>query len=807
MTEKRVEAVVIDVDDHRVIFDAGGKKHNEFKKLGKWPRDLKVGDEIDVIRNIVSGDNLEIVRRGEEARPTPKLPVREQRVQPNGSRSRGRRSGGPAQRTRSRDFLNPYVMIPTFDRTRPEVLNHEAWGDSPGPGHNRLKQGYLRGVLRVEATAKSPLLLLDQSAAHREEVLKVRRGPDNEPILDPSSLKGVIRSAFEAVTNSRFGIFGQHETRLAIRQPADSALRLKIGRVTRTPDELTLEVVENLKPLGPMTIPSEEKTPDPPSGMVSVPFYGNPKVASRGLGKLGEQQHGVEVDAWIHLICHRSKGRQPAYWYWRASVIAAKGQAGPAPKQAVVGHNHADGGHPPVLVRGRLLIGGRSFSRKHDERLVVSEVLEEGPAELQLSPPRPVPEMVEKSWEAVYDSYLAAMGDAKPHARHVGGQAATERLLPDGSLVFAQIGETGEVTGLFPVMIGREAFTDSPYEILAHRGGEPAKLAEQMSPADRVFGWVGEGASQYRDVRAYKGHAWVQDVRFTEAEVEQLDGLDPQGLQLATLNGPKPEQYRFYLKDGSGKPLADQEKKTVGEGYNLRHADGRSVPRKFYWPHETTDDYWSTQGPLKKDPDGGYRQDAKQGRYREYLAPPGTSDKTSRRIREWIKPGASFTFNIRFENVHPLHVGALLWLLSGSLNFGVGAGKPLGFGTVALSIVSDATSIESVEDTTSRWGEWCTGAAEEKGVFPDKLIEAFEASVEQLFPGLLKAFAVLSSPPDLPVHYPRLKGDAGSPPVAESYQWFVQNERAPHERAWALPDVNDPALPLLPQPQKSSRNG
>ena len=45
-------------------------------------------------------------------------------------------------------------------------------------------------------------------------------GPDGQPLLHGASVKGALRSAYETVTGSRYGVFRGHDRALAYRQPA-----------------------------------------------------------------------------------------------------------------------------------------------------------------------------------------------------------------------------------------------------------------------------------------------------------------------------------------------------------------------------------------------------------------------------------------------------------------------------------------------------------------------------------------------------------------------------------------------------------
>ena len=78
------------------------------------------------------------------------------------------------------------------------------------------------------------------------------------------------------------------------------------------------------------------------------------------------------------------------------------------------------------------------------------------------------------------------------------------------------------------------------------------------------------------------------------------------------------------------------------------------------------------------------------GLEREYLQPGQRRDRQNRSIKAWVKPKVKFEFDIDVINLSQVELGALLWLLdmpSGHYHR-LGGGKPLGFGSVRLKVVS-----------------------------------------------------------------------------------------------------------------------
>jgi hypothetical protein len=70
---------------------------------------------------------------------------------------------------------------------------------------------------------------------------------------------------------------------------------------------------------------------------------------------------------------------------------------------------------------------------------------------------------------------------------------------------------------------------------------------------------------------------------------------------------------------------------------------------------------------------------------REYLAERSDQNAT---VEGWVPRDARFTFTIEVTNLADVELGALVWLFTRSgMCFKLGAGRPLGFGSVRLELV------------------------------------------------------------------------------------------------------------------------
>jgi hypothetical protein len=113
------------------------------------------------------------------------------------------------------DFHNPYNFVPALPRNT-ESVKHSELGDRTPTGHGYYQEGYWSGKISVNLTTVTPLLIPDAAKATGDEhkIYPIRLGLDGKPYLPPTSVKGMLRSAYEAVTNSRLSIWSRHSIHL-----------------------------------------------------------------------------------------------------------------------------------------------------------------------------------------------------------------------------------------------------------------------------------------------------------------------------------------------------------------------------------------------------------------------------------------------------------------------------------------------------------------------------------------------------------------------------------------------------------------
>lgn len=695
-------------------------------------------------------------------------------------------------------FLNPYNFVSLPDRDAlPEALR-----DGPPAGHDRYDPDRWTGSIPLTLTTLTPLLLPDHAQAvaggkgDAPPPLPVRVDQDGRPMLSMSAVKGVLRSRYEAITNSRLGVFIGHDTQLAIRGMADTTRLAPAVVMSRDEEANTAEIrwVKSLTPRHDMRRPGA-KTANSirPQPAVWVPA-----------NEAKKYQDGELLEAWLCLAQH-----QRGFWVWRAFGIGLPDSISTTapnftPSRPWLGKLTVSD-HPFIRVVGRLHRTDSTFPaggrRKHDERLVVEQLRTPDDAHLDLRT-EVIGAPLIAGWQAVIDSFAQAHEGEPDLRKKYGSYVHTPRRwrsLPEGRTLHVELDAKGKITALYPAMIGRKPFPGAPAVSLPEPH-HPATSRDKLSAADRVFGWVRQGADQ--DGVAHRGHLRVEaGQRWPAASaVEKL----PFPLPLTTLNSPKPAQFLFYLADKDGAPLGGKPKQP-GNGYPKNPDERRLRGRKVYLTHRdvltgapASREYWKLPADLAT----ARRPLTGDGpRYREYIAPDGAKDKVTTTVTQWVRPGTEFTVLLRVDNLSRTELAALLWLLDlpdgAALQFGLGA--PLGFGAVRVAADWDHVHLCTGDQIRARYRSLSSVPEPEPVPAVRSLVDEYDKLLgEHLAQVRIEFLAAATGFPGLPVHYPR----ASPAPEAESYKWWVANDasgKQPGKRLALPPLVTDDGHPQPPQ--------
>lgn len=608
-------------------------------------------------------------------------------------------------------FQNPYNFVRYLDHKRPEK---HVLGNCLPPPHDRYVG--LTGRITCKAEAVTPLFISDAHGIKEENGHKSYRffQYEGQPALPASSLRGMVRSVFETVTNSCFSVF-QEDYPYPLEYRSTNALKgMKPARVVEVNKRgAKLEILE---------------------------------LAKVSINKLPP---GAEDGMRVIAIVKKSKGA------YRAIEVRPASDHKELKRDEVFGWLHITG---PNIENKR---AERLFFRWDDRQ----------PEPLQI---HQIPDsyLYECSADVVeeYNHHL------KGYSERLGEKVESlgeRRELKVGDLVYA-LCETGEncktVKMLRLVCVPRVRYKYCRQKFL------PKHLARcseynNLCPACRVFGWVLESKPKKKEEKNdckltvyaeregkasgdsddYKLTAYAGRVRFSHGRITG-DYETENEITLAILATPKPTATAFYLLGPSGQP----DPKVT---YDTVNAQLRG--RKYY----------RHQG--KAEPE-------------EYCTPE--KSEQNRTVRGVLKPGATFTFTVEFENLAPLELGALLYALEleEGMFHRLGYAKPLGFGSVKLTVENtEIIDWESrLKDITPNCGWQSVNGVKFK---QDFLKEMNILYGKDKFAGLLSELrALLGSPPKLPVHYPR-PGERLDPKHHPQYEWFVGNKKRINEAKKAKP--------------------
>lgn len=760
------------------------------------------------------------------------------------------------------DFNNPYNFIPA----PPPVTAGELVHRKPA-GRHRWMPDLWSGRIGIRIEAVTPLLIPDGSGIkygaenkHKAYRTRLRNGQPHLPI---TTLKGALRSAYEAITNSRFGVFEKHDERLAYRMNVKDGLRMVPARVDVAGGVKSLKLYFGTHPSGTWPTPVNG-TYGPPGNLMYAAWlksYGNRN------GNVNQTTDSIRHGQ--KMSCALKKVRRGNFDFWEVTSCETSRATLDTTTPAYVSPNYVPCNTtlPPVIVEGYICETNQSIGKKHDERVFFTT-----------DPAGPLTKAWDIRWDSAWEELIknyqrqaekwlqqreaAGVAPWVFQGKNIGKTSFSRHLyakcaekLKHGDLCYALCDDTGEISGLYPVMISRQLF-DLPPRGLLPKELWPATKLEELSPADRVFGWIGEaeGAARGEAVTQHRGQIRIVETRFDEKCLAAFGGEKAiaefaGGLPLAILGQPKPQQARFYVAENQQGGAQSNGLPKPQAGF----AAGKGLRGRKVYPHQAprSEDYWDASKALEESRSAIAQSFTKPGAltypghqpgmiYREYVRRSGSTvdpfdnrdqrqikdhpnrDNQNRSIRDWIKPKCEFVAAIDVMNLSKVELGALLYLFCLGENrcLKIGGGKPLGFGSVRISLESlDVwTGKDKAESLTSlsppnRQPLTAAAAGGKASVgfiqpFWKSIVTEYgdeyakRASSVPFFKAFLDAAEGYAQGP---THYPRT--DQWPNPAGENFDWFVENERQHEPRA--LPGLGagaNVAMTLHPRRNRPRNN-
>lgn len=672
------------------------------------------------------------------------------------------------------DFHNPYNFVPAIPRN--EVTGE--LGDREPCGHDRFYTDHYSGKLAVKLTTETPLILLDTARMNYEnnnqhKSYPIKLDADGNPQIQATAVKGMLRSAYEIITNSRMSIFSENG-RLAFRMNATPQETTKVfpAIIVKNGSDLKVKVLKqnNQKQYARLKRYQKNGSTDLRKGEI--------KNAERYVSDSEIPKHNDEV--WVELDTANphawvvTKIDNVSHPGWRKGWVYATGANIKNKKYEKIFIDSSSGNPFDLGDLGK------------DWKDLISNYQKVHEKELQKR---------EKDGDKAWD-YLGDKPSKTAWSRQVYEKDSLN--LEDGTLCYAYC-EDGEIKALLPVIISRRIFPEKPLSLLPEEL-HPAESITQLSPADRVFGWVNQ-----KGKGAFRGQLRVGTVKCLTEKTKAIQTFDG-NLPLNILGQPKPQQGRFYVaKDKDGNAQVNG-LNNENAGYNLPLTKGLRG-RKVY-PHHAKlpDNYWFEDKTIDFE-DVSLTQhsaDTQKPRFfREYLRPVSDKqrDSQNRSIGGWVKPDTEFTFDLHFTNLSEVELGALIWLLKLSPEHfhRFGGGKPFGFGSVRLELDETQSDIRTGKELAEQRYDSLDGDTPKCENIESNFIEEFvtvykSAGYENIIESFISACKGFDD--ELPIHYPRNQKTPSAD--GKNFDWFVANNKN-DGRKLSLPDLsNEIGLPIDP---------
>ena len=315
-------------------------------------------------------------------------------------------------------FHNPYTFVPTPPREK--AIKHGGFAGDFNPldcglDHASLKDGLWTGHIPIKITTVTPLVLLKDHGSERKP--SEPQEYDVHSRIPESSLRGMLRSAYEVVTNSRYSSF-RNDDRLAYRMEPDGAkvlipAKVKNGKVILYPG--TSEVTSE----GPA---GKGKKGALYAAMLTLYEISHLKTLCHNNY---EPKTGDEVWAEILLCQHKvsDKGKSnytKDFTFWKVIKIWKQSDKPQKTKKSIYPRNIPDPHQgsrqsyyksvdPEVrkMVKGHVMITNKNMYNKHDERIFFNPISDEFEAE-----------PLEEAWRMRIQSYRNAHSESDIYYRN-----------------------------------------------------------------------------------------------------------------------------------------------------------------------------------------------------------------------------------------------------------------------------------------------------------------------------------------------------------------------------------------------------
>ena len=444
--------------------------------------------------------------------------------------------------------VNRIPRLPEKARTMDPRNAHDIYSIHAAATLDHLHLEHLSGYFDLELVAHSPLLIGEQTEdSAKNHWLKVQK-VNGEPFISPTMIKGLLSTAYERITSSRFRIFDTdtHSAHLTYRTDPSQSLSLVPVRYTGEIDEqerLKFEILNGA--------PSKDGKP------AFIPIKYNKSV-------LGERYKfkANYIKKFIKQFKHGDHVLFSAYRIKRRWIVTSISKIDHSCPLHVGTFQHREGDkdrQTATEFTGYLYITSTkenlkknqtNFNKKWAERIFIeAEATDSDIRSQEIT----CDQSVLERYQATLCSYvthqeatdiLQARRNKDRITNNIFSRMTMEeQTLKKGDLAYALLNADKQISELVPITVGRHAYSHTPNALAEADNVNPARILEEASAADRLFGFVGNNS---RNGNALRGRIHIDSVAVSpEAVQEPPKGTDY--LLLPPLLSPKPSSGRRFL--------------------------------------------------------------------------------------------------------------------------------------------------------------------------------------------------------------------------------------------------------------------
>ncbi|GEM_PF-887997 len=711
-------------------------------------------------------------------------------------------------------FHNPYHFIPL---SKPDISQWPEPQKLTEKGHSHDRYASLSGRIVCRLTTQTPLFIGSEQTTPTNPQAPKSLHPfklNNGLAIPATSLRGMISSLFESVSNSNFRVLD--EKTYSMRKTMQQSLSA-MGRIVRHDQKLYLL---------PLTLPT---LPQGPHGVYdlgekwSAVFDWQPPPLRIYFDPPPRRTYQSQQPCYMKLSTVKYSESNPNQIIAGENLGALRFPRGNQNTQFLIGQSNQD--ECPITqaeyaqksederneytsgwVR-TLVKPGRDLPRSVKHHVFLPDVFIDAPP--PVNDLYPIPDSVIQRFHDLADQVLASM-NLKPEEivdstnllpyTPVGRRSDSDcrdTRLQAGDLIFFDIdpplhpGEKSQITeisfsSIWRSGIGKDHLLTTPdlltnFDVNLQPHGMPGRT-QSLSPAELLFGLVGTQNDQA--TTAYAGKVRIGFGLPEEGHNPRLDAR----ITLKELSSPKPPSPALYFRKKSGKDeyvskanLADKP-----EDYILR---GRKMYLHAWRKNEQVVELSDTghDGGVRPPWVSKFDESADEGNKRRVSIEPIAKDE-------------SFYFEVDFHNLSRTELAQLCATLYPNEKFEhrLGMGKPLGLGSIKITPLSLFLVNRSQRYATDGLDKpryhavWHTGTASEPR-WPDHLQReqqgiAFEgvstaptvmslAAEAKVSDDVKRALELLGNPDEItvPVHYPQLHNGLME---SKQFDWFVQNDKS-----------------------------